>query len=56
MTITDEQYTKALQTIKAYREERGMDFYIPINFSATDETVTLDEVRRYLELNKLIMP
>lgn len=47
---TIEEYTEALRTVKRYREERGMDFYLPVNVFPPD-TVTLEEFRIYLTLN-----
>ena len=53
MTITDEQYAEALQTIKSYREERGLDFYLPLNLFTDDVvSIPIDQFKLYIQLQK----
>lgn len=43
----DQEYENALKVIKQYREERGMDFYLPINIDSAEGTITVEELGRY---------
>lgn len=52
MEVSDEQYRDALQIIRQYRMERGMEFYLPINVTPGD-TITMDQFRLFLSLQNI---
>lgn len=52
--ITPEEYSNALQVVKQYREERGFEFYIPLNYSISPENITMDEFRLFINLQNTL--
>lgn len=53
MMITPEEYTNSLQVVKHYREERGLEFYFPLNYTPP-ETVTLEEFKLFVNLQNTL--
>ncbi len=52
MNVTQEEYANALATIFEYRKERDLDFYLPINMSKVDGSITMEEFQMFLHLQK----
>lgn len=53
MNISDDDYAKAIKTVFLYRQERGMDFYLPINIEPSGD-IPIEELKRYLSIQKSI--
>ena len=54
--VTDAEYAEALRTVKQFREERGMDFYMPINTQGATGIISIAEFQRYNSLKMALEP